>query len=157
MRAALQSDRALEARRVDGDAWLEASASSRVSVAAWAATGRTAVPAGEGFRLRRAAAAGLAPPASAAVAVLLLCRLLPGGCCGGCLGTKKYCQANSTQIDRTMARMKLRLFSSMSLSLLAAGCAVEWQRPKGPVGRLSALSRASAPDGPWSAPVQGPW
>ena len=32
-------------------------------------------------------------------------------------GTKKYCQPNSTTIDSTMARMKLRLFSSMGFQL----------------------------------------
>ena len=46
-----------------------------------------------------------------------LLRLLAVGFTGGwCFGTKKNCQANSTPIDSTMARMKLRLFSSMSLS-----------------------------------------
>ena len=106
--AALERDRALEARRVDGDA-----RAMRQRLLACKRRGRGApgcAAAGTGLRSARRAAA---------VAARARGCVWPGTCvsaAGFDFGTKKYCQPNSTTIDSTMARMKLRLFSSMGLS-----------------------------------------
>ena len=96
-------DRALERRRVDGDAGEAASAPRRASASQPPARQAAARRLCRGPHLPGAAVLAQA----AAVA-------LPSRAASAAAG--RSCQANSTAIESTMARMKLRLFSSMGLS-----------------------------------------
>ena len=89
-----------------GTRGLKASACSRVMAVAGAAPDW-------GGALPAAGAPGVSAWGPACGPPGCACCGCPAGA-GGCgFGTKKYCQPNSTPMDRTMARMKLRLFSSM--------------------------------------------
>ena len=144
--AALQRDRAFEARRVDGDARAFGErllAGERDSGGARLRRGRLRA------RLRLAAAVA-ASPARPCCSCCAAC-FVSGG---GVFGKKKTCQANKTPRDRRMARMKLRLFSSMSLSTQGPQCL------PGASGEIevrafsvSLLGRARVP---WQTRVRGP-